>query len=168
MHILSIDVHVPLRVHFTAFYCIFLMLFWNGWVYFYSITDGLNRLPRWNLLKPAMAPPFSVHPAAPALQLIGGVGGWVCRENLVNGTQPSDVNGDCWRGKHVNGEGRDLKQLQPPPKYREGGRERIGIPKEAGKRNSSSDATSAETEVCVRLRDFNVHEEKKGGIPPLN
>lgn len=71
------------------------------------------------------------HPAVPALQLIGGVGGCVCGENVVDGTQPGDVNGgDCWRGKHVNG-GEGLKQLHQPLNWRERERERENrIPKQ--------------------------------------
>lgn len=38
-------------------------------------------------------PTFPGHPAVPALQLIGGVGGCVCGENVVDGTQAGDVNG---------------------------------------------------------------------------
>lgn len=70
----------------------------------------------WNPLKPAVfSPTFSGHPAVPALQLIGGVGGCVCGENVVDGTRAGDVNGgERWRGKHVNGGGGDLKQLQQP------------------------------------------------------
>lgn len=74
------------------------------------------RVEMLNVKSAVSLPTSSGHPAVPALQLIGGVGGCVCGEN-VDGTQPSDVNGLGLLTREAREwleEGGGVKQLQQP------------------------------------------------------
>lgn len=118
-----------------------------------------------NVKSAVFLPTSSGHPAVPALQLIGGVGGCVCGEN-VDGTQPSDVNGlglltreaREWLGGGWN---------SCNNRWIRAG-ERMGSRREKGRGETPAVTTEAQEHRLQRETPiFNVHEGKEGGSPLL-